>query len=198
MESPHTERKNVDTSENIPETFTNTNNFSEPDIKPVHQVVVAILLDTERKVYIQERRSTDPGDGALVENPGGGVEWGETLHQALLREIQEETGLTGEGSSLTPENLTFFPHIVSEEIQIIEDGRATRHITKHVCLLNRPFSEVAHEVKLTEHERWAAVPVPDCVQVIADKKNNELSFSDLPEARQKDVLKAIKIASITD
>lgn len=193
----HREERRVGPFESIPATFTNMNDFSEPDIKPVHQVVVAILLDTERKLYIQERRSTDPGDGALVENPGGGVEWGETLHQALLREIQEETGLTGEDSSLTPENLTIFPHIVSEEIQTIEGGRATRHITKHVCLLDRSFREVAHEVKLTEHERWAAVPVPDCVQVI-DKKNNELSFSDLPEDRQKDVLKAVKIASISD
>lgn len=77
---------------------------------------------------------------------------------------------------------------------MIEGGRATRHITKHVCLLNRPFREVADEVKLTEHARWAAVPVPSCIQVVAEKKGNAITFSDLPVDRQKDVLEAVKIA----
>ena len=54
-------------------------------------VVAAVIRDGDR-VLLLER---NPGDyrGGLFELPGGVVEPGETLHQALLREVAEETGL---------------------------------------------------------------------------------------------------------
>ncbi len=52
--------------------------------------VAAVLLREGRVVLVKHRR------GAEVYHllPGGGVEMGETLEQALVREVAEETGLT--------------------------------------------------------------------------------------------------------
>ena len=54
-------------------------------------VVAAVIRDGDR-VLLLER---NPADylGGLFELPGGLVEPGETLHQALRREVAEETGL---------------------------------------------------------------------------------------------------------
>ena len=54
-------------------------------------VVSAVIRDSDR-VLLLER---NPADylGGLFELPGGVVETGETLHQALRREVAEETGL---------------------------------------------------------------------------------------------------------
>ena len=54
-------------------------------------VVAAVIRDGDR-VLLLER---NPADylGGLFELPGGVVEPGETLHQALRREVAEETGL---------------------------------------------------------------------------------------------------------
>lgn len=53
--------------------------------------VVCVLWNSERMLLIQ---ATDPHDGrAFLLPPGGGVEFGETLDQAVLREIFEEVGI---------------------------------------------------------------------------------------------------------
>ena len=54
-------------------------------------VVAAVIRDGDR-VLLLERRPEDYL-GGLFELPGGVVEPGETLHQALRREVAEETGL---------------------------------------------------------------------------------------------------------
>ena len=53
--------------------------------------VGAVVIHEGRVVLI--RRGKDPLRGRWV-IPGGTVEAGETLHEALVREVQEETGLT--------------------------------------------------------------------------------------------------------
>jgi 8-oxo-dGTP diphosphatase len=53
--------------------------------------VGAVIVHGGRVVLI--RRGKEPLKGRWVV-PGGTVEWGESLEDALVREVQEETGLT--------------------------------------------------------------------------------------------------------
>jgi 8-oxo-dGTP pyrophosphatase MutT (NUDIX family) len=63
----------------------------EPDAKRATQLRVsagAIVRDPDGRVLLQRR-----SDNGLWGVPGGGVELGETLHAAIVREVLEETGL---------------------------------------------------------------------------------------------------------
>ncbi len=53
--------------------------------------VAALIINDENKILII-RRGNEPGKG-LWSIPGGVVELGEHLYQALRREVKEETGL---------------------------------------------------------------------------------------------------------
>ncbi|WP_323754070.1 Nudix family hydrolase [Marinobacter sp.] len=67
--------------------------------KLVHVAVAVIVRDG--RVLIA-RRPDHVHQGGLLEFPGGKVEAGETVQQALVREIAEETGLTVPLESLEP------------------------------------------------------------------------------------------------
>lgn len=59
---------------------------------------VAVVIDSE-EVLLIHRRKEGREYGAL---PGGGVEQGETLEEACLRELREETSLEGVITRLLP------------------------------------------------------------------------------------------------
>jgi 8-oxo-dGTP diphosphatase len=61
-------------------------------------VAVGVIIDSECNILIT-RRARDAHQGGLWEFPGGKVESGETLAQALARELEEELGITVEQSS---------------------------------------------------------------------------------------------------
>ncbi|MGX6601707.1 NUDIX domain-containing protein [Micromonosporaceae bacterium Da 78-11] len=66
-----------------------TDTVSVPVVGPGVQVVAALLRRGDRIVLVQEQR-----DGQEIWSiPGGGVERGELVTEALIREVQEETGL---------------------------------------------------------------------------------------------------------
>ena len=77
-------------------------------------VVAIALIDTSRRVLMQRRRA-DRAHGGLWEFPGGKVEPGETPESALVRELDEELGITVAATDLCyldrssePEN----PHVI--------------------------------------------------------------------------------------
>jgi 8-oxo-dGTP diphosphatase len=63
--------------------------LNEPPSRP--QLAVSAVIFRDGKVLLV-RRARSPGKG-FYSLPGGRVEFGESLHQALAREVDEETGL---------------------------------------------------------------------------------------------------------
>lgn len=64
-------------------------------------IVAAALVDEDNRILIQRR---PPGKqmARLWEFPGGKIETGETPEAALVRELEEELGITVEVSALSP------------------------------------------------------------------------------------------------
>src|SRR6202012_514080 len=62
---------------------------TSPQIRP--QLAVSAAIFRDGKVLLV-RRARSPGKGSYS-LPGGRVEFGESLHTALAREVDEETGL---------------------------------------------------------------------------------------------------------
>lgn len=57
------------------------------------QIVRAIVFDDAGYFYfVRAERNDDFGQATLIETSGGGVENGEDLHTAIVRELQEELG----------------------------------------------------------------------------------------------------------
>ena len=70
-------------------------------------VVACALVDADRRVLIAQRPA-GKAMGGLWEFPGGKVEPGETPEAALIRELQEELGISTQQACLAP--LSFVSH----------------------------------------------------------------------------------------
>jgi mutator protein MutT len=75
--------------------------------------VGAIIFDAEGRVFLAKRGSLARNERNRWEFPGGGVEFGETLMHALVREIAEEYGCEIEVQEL----LGVVDHIIPDEGQ---------------------------------------------------------------------------------
>ena len=75
--------------------------------------VGAIIVADDGRLFLAQRGPKAKNERGLWEFPGGGVEFGETLRDALAREIREEYGLTIAVGAL----LTVTDHILPDEGQ---------------------------------------------------------------------------------
>jgi ADP-ribose pyrophosphatase YjhB (NUDIX family) len=82
--------------------------------RPYLAVSAAIFRDGRVLIV---RRAQPPANG-LYTLPGGGVELGETLEQAVIREVREETGLV-----IEPVALAGYRQMIARDA----DGRVERH-----------------------------------------------------------------------
>jgi len=64
-------------------------------------VVACALVDADRRVLIAQRPEGKPMAG-LWEFPGGKIENGETPEQAVIRELEEELGISTNKACLAP------------------------------------------------------------------------------------------------
>ena len=75
-----------------------TDYYNDPDAPPANSVVpstTAVVTDDQDRIVLIRRRDND-----LWALPGGGMELGESIVDAAVREVKEETGLDVEVTGL--------------------------------------------------------------------------------------------------
>jgi 8-oxo-dGTP diphosphatase len=108
---------------------------------PIFRIgVFALIFDDEGRILMGHRRDVD-----WWNLPGGGMEAGETVDEALCREVREETGLEVEVERLVgvyskPQKqevvLTFRCHPIRGTIQPTEETRESRFFPPHALPTN--------------------------------------------------------------
>ncbi|HDM8191851.1 8-oxo-dGTP diphosphatase MutT [Vibrio harveyi] len=68
-------------------------------MKRIH-IVAAIIFNQDKSQIFITKRSDDKHKGGFWEFPGGKVEQGESVEQAMIRELEEEIGITVTEQSL--------------------------------------------------------------------------------------------------
>ena len=105
-------------------------------MKVVH-VAVGVLIDDGGRVLIT-RRANDAHQGGLWEFPGGKVEVGESVLEALDRELQEELGTT----VLSSEPLLEIRHDYSDKSVLLDIHRVTEWCNEPRGLEGQPLAWV--------------------------------------------------------
>jgi len=108
----------------------------------VKNVVGGIVMDNKKNVLILTRKADD-FMGGIDELPSGGVKEGESLYDALVREVKEET-------NLDVENVSFY---VNSFDYLSSSGKKTRQYNFVVKV------KTEDDIKLTEHDnyKWESI-----------------------------------------
>ncbi len=132
----------------------------------VEQLVVGGIVQHESAILLLKRRVAD-FMGGIWELPSGKVEPNETLDDALIREVNEETGLT----------VTDIRHYLGSFDYQSGSGKRSRQFNFVVDIAK------SEPVKLTEHDAyiWAPVtddlPVTDAVKAVLGKYREPKSLT---------------------
>lgn len=106
--------------------------------------VGAVVLDGSRVLLIKRGHAPLKGQWSL---PGGGVEIGETLEQAIAREVTEETGLTVDVGPMVE---------VLDRISRDDEGRVEYHFVL-VDFICRPLGGVLKGASDADDAAWVAL-----------------------------------------
>ena len=122
-------------------------------VRPSARVVV---LDPAGRVLLLGARLTDPdippGDVLFWYTPGGGVEAGESLRTAAVRELAEEIGLDVDPAAL--EGPVWFRRFVGPFDGVEYDNRETYFVLRDVVHDVDPRGRTELEVLGDEPHRW--------------------------------------------
>ena len=124
--------------------MSNSDNARTYPKRPYLAVSAAIFRDGRVLIV---RRGRPPAHG-LYTLPGGGVELGETLEQAVMREVREETGL-----AIAPLGLIGFREAIARD--------AAGHVERHFVILPFAARWVGGEIALNEELAEAHWRKPD-------------------------------------
>ena len=105
-------------------------NGSAPEIKPVRYVVAALILRGDQVLVCQRR--ADRAMALKWEFPGGKMEAGESPEQALIRELEEELGITATIGSLVAHVRHAYRNGGSVDLQFFAVHQFQGEITNHI------------------------------------------------------------------
>ena len=112
--------------------------------------VGAVIVDDGGRLFLARRGPGAKNERGLWEFPGGSVEFGETLAQALRREIREEYGIEIEVGEL----LDVADHILPDEGQHWVSP-------SFVCVITSGVPAICEMTKCTEIGWFASGEMPD-------------------------------------
>lgn len=134
--------------------------------------VGAIIFNQEGKVFLAKRGQGARNEAGKWEFPGGGVEFNETLEQALVREVREEYGFLIEVGAL----LDVVNHIILDEKQHWVSPSFICAVVSGTPAIKEPLK--CDEIGWFELER-----LPEKDMTIASKKSLESLRKKLHRAR---------------
>ncbi len=107
-------------------------------------VAVGVILDAQRNVLLT-RRADNAHQGGLWEFPGGKVEPGEALEDALARELREELGIEmGRTSPLLEVRHDYGDKAVFLDIHVVWEFEGTAHGLEDQPLAWVPVGELSN------------------------------------------------------
>lgn len=124
-------------------------------------VAVGVVLDENRRVLIT-RRATGSHQGGLWEFPGGKVEPGESLEQALARELREELGI--EPVRTSP--LLEVSHDYGDKRVLLDVHVVWEFTGRALGLENQPLAWVSCEALSQYRFPAANVPIVDAIRAL--------------------------------